>query len=851
MVFEKITRWAEQVFTPDKVVQRQFTLFQALLHKDRRALKLITQLEEISKRSIPTDWSRIALLVGALTKTIERLILSLQAMRPDAYAELTNSFDRISGLIDALLPRPEISTLPPYTLPLENGWDYPELLGGKAMALSRILHETDIPVQTGFVVTTHAFHLFLEENDLQERLARELRCLNLQHPERLVKISDRMQQIIMEGSIPENLRTNVFDAMERIIDTDSSSTWAVRSSAIAEDSEVSFAGQYETVLNVKQDDIFTAYKKVLASKYTPTALTYRLYSGLADFQVPMAVLVLPMIDSRTSGVMYSLDPLDTSQGEYLVITAVPGLGTVLVDGSSVPDLFLVSRTNPEHFWAKRAAPEQNGIAAPKNGLVRKKSFCLNDKDASNLARWGMELEMLAGMPQDIEWTQDRNGKLFILQSRPIQVSQTALPEVLPYNEAESGDTPPPVVRQAVLLEMGTPASVGVATGPILRLAGEGDLHLVPLGSILVSPGIPPSLVPLAHKVGAVLSESGSKASHFASVAREFGLPLIVGLGNMAESFQQGQIVTVDAYHGVIYEGEVQELIAWQEKQKAKPASPFQQKMAPLMELISHLTLTDPTAENFSPDSCTTFHDLVRFIHEKGTGEMFSLVDAKSRGLHHAKILETDIPVVMQVLDLGRGLTDAAKTKKSVSPADFTSTPMQAIWAGLSDSEITWAKGLLHLDWERFDQVSGGIFSLKSSSLLASYALVASNYAHLLLRFGYHFAVVDTLCGARPEENHIQFRFKGGGGNEEKINWRLTMLSKVLNHFGFVVYIKGDMLEAKCMRRESDDSQLRLRVLGYLLGRTPLLDMALESENDALNMADLFIEKWQKSDSTAQ
>lgn len=851
MVFEKITRWAEQVFTPDKVVQRQFALFQALLHEDRRALKLITQLEEISKRSIPTDWSRIALLVQALTKTIERLILSLQAMGPDAYTELTDSFDRISDQLYKLLPRPEINTSPPYTLLLETACEYPDLLGGKAMALARILRETDIPVQTGFVITTHAFHLFIEENNLQAVLARELRCLNLQYPERLVKISERMQQIIMEGTIPESLRQSVLDSMGRITGTDSSSIWAVRSSAIAEDSEVSFAGQYDTVLNVKQDDIFTAYKRVLASKYTPTALTYRLYCGLADFQVPMAVLILPMIDSRTSGVMYSLDPLDTSQGEYLVITAVPGLGTFLVDGSTVPDLFLVSRKNPEHFWAKRAAPEQAGIEAHKDGLGRKKFLCLNDKDASKLAKWGLELEILAGTPQDIEWTQDRDGKLFILQSRPIQVSQAALPEVLPNDEAENGDTPPPVVRQAVLLEMGTPASVGIATGPIHRLAGECDLHLVPHGSILVSPGIPPSLVPLAHKVGAVLSEYGSKASHFASVAREFSLPLIVGLGNLAESFQQGQVVTVDAYHGVVYEGEIQELLAWQEKQKAKPPSPFQQKIAPLMDLISHLTLTDPTAENFSPGGCTTFHDLVRFIHEKGTGEMFSLVDAKSRGLHHAKILETEIPVVMQVLDLGKGLANGVQKKKSVSPADFESTPMQAIWVGLSDSEVTWAKGLLHLDWERFDQVSGGIFSLKSSSLLASYALVAKNYAHLLLRFGYHFAVIDALCGARPEENHIQFRFKGGGGSEEKIAWRLLMLSKVLNHFGFVVYIKGDMLEAKCMRRENEASQLRLRVLGYLLGRTPLLDMALESETDALNMADLFIEKWQKSDSSAQ
>jgi pyruvate,water dikinase len=842
MVLEKITRWAERVFTPDRIVQRRFVLFQALLREDRRCLKLITKLEEIYRRPIPSDWSRIALLAGILSATIERLIGSLQTMRPEAYAELTKSYNRISDLLDKLLPKPEISSSPPYSLLLETAWEYPELLGGKAMSMARVLRETDIPVQTGFVVTTHAFHAFLEENNLQPIIARELRGLNLQLPERLVEIAGHLQRLIMEGTIPRAVRESVLDCMDQIVGTGPSSTWAVRSSAIAEDGEVSFAGQYDSVLNVNREDIFTAYKTVLASKYAPTALTYRLHCGLSDPEVPMAALILPMIDSRISGVMYSLDPLDTSQGEYLVITAVRGLGTCLVDGSTIPDLLLVSRKNPDHFWAKRAAPTQNDSVAPNADLSEKKSLCLDDATASLLAKWGLELEVLAGAPQDVEWTQDQDGKLFILQSRPIRVSQAALPET-PAHDG-TGETPPPVAHTAELLEMGTPASVGIATGPVYRLAGEENLHLVPDGSILVSPGIPPSLVPLVHKVRAVLSEHGSKASHFASVAREFGLPLIVGLGNLADSFEPGQVVTVDAYRGVVYKGEVRELLAWQEKQKAKPPSPFQRKMAPLIDLISHLNLTDPSSADFAPGNCRTFHDLVRFVHEKGTWEMFSLVDARGRGLHRAKLLETEIPILMQVLDLGQGLNEAASHKKSVSPADFQSMPMQAVWEGLSDREITWAKGLLHLDWERFDQVSGGIFSLKSSSLLASYALLTRDYAHLLLRFGYHFAVVDALAGERPEENHIQFRFKGGGGSPEKKAWRLLMLDKVLKHFGFVVTIQEDMLEAKCMRRDIQASQLRLRVLGYLLGRTPLLDMALESETAALNMAELFIKKWQ-------
>jgi pyruvate,water dikinase len=557
----------------------------------------------------------------------------------------------------------------------------------------------------------------------------------------------------------------------------------------------------------------------------------------------MAALFLPMIDAEASGVMYTLDPLDACRGECLVINAVSGLGTRLVDGSAIPDVFLVSRQDPGHFWAKRRAPLHNRTEDDHLRGSPASSLCIDDSAASTLARWGLQLEKLTGTPQDVEWAGDKEGNLYILQSRPVQRAKTLFSEIEPQEDTEFG--PPPVSPSAVLLEMGTAAGAGIASGQIHRLSDPLKLEDVPPGCILLTPGIPPSLVPLVYKVGAVLAEQGSKASHFASVAREFGLPLIVGLGNVSESITDGMAVTVDAYRGVVYEGDVPELLAWKEKQQEKPPSPFQTRLAPLLKIISPLNLTDPESTDFHPAKCFSCHDLVRYAHEKGTEEMFSLVDSKGRGLRRAKTLESDIPIVMQILDLGDGLQQGAAAKKSVTPADICSFPFQAVWDGLTDREISWAEGLLHLDWERFDQVSGGIFSLKSSSLLASYALVTPDYAHLLLRFGYHFAVVDTLCGERPDENYIQFRFKGGGGTAEKKAWRLIMLEDVLRHFSFQVDMEDDMLEAKTTRLDRTSSQLRLRLLGYLLGRTPLLDMALQSKPDALEMAEQFKQKWQE------
>ncbi|MFU8818641.1 MAG: PEP/pyruvate-binding domain-containing protein [Desulfurivibrio sp.] len=842
MALQKLTSWAERVFTPDKVVQRQFALFQALLREDRVCLKLITKLEEIAQRPLPCDWARIALLVGTLSAAMERLTRCLEEMKPGAYGELVVSQARIAGRLAEHFSPPEIAADPPYALPLEEAREHPTLLGGKAAALARIRRESGIPVQPALVITINAFQAFIAENNLQEEIARRLRSLNLRQPRRLEKVSRLLREMIMAGRVPAAVEESVRAAIAQVAGDDPAVTWAVRSSARAEDSEISFAGQYTTVLKVKREDLFTAYKKVLASKYGVRALTYRLHAGLADSQTPMAVLLLPMIAPRASGVMYTLDPLDLCRGACLVVTAIPGLATRLVDGSTVPDIFLISRQEKHHIMARQPAPksDENRDSAPG----AKESMCLEDAAAAALAEWGLELEALFGSPQDVEWAQDQAGRLVVLQSRPIGSAGVDGAEPLAAEpEAGSQNTPAPTQHVGVLLGEGTPASVGVAAGPVYRLAGEKELDQVPPGSILVTPTIGPELVSLADRVGAVIAERGSKASHFASVAREFRLPLVVGLGELANSLQRGQIVTVDAHRGVVYDGEVPELLAWQEKQRAKPPIPFQQRLAPVMELISPLNLTDPAAPDFAPGNCRTFHDLVRFVHEKGTREMFSLGTTPGSGLRRAKQLISEIPIVMQVLDLGGGLTPAARDRKEIIPAHFASVPMQAAWAGLADQDIKWSQGLVHLDWERFDQLSAGIFNPKTSAQLASYALVAANYAHLLLRFGYHFAVVDALAGERPEENHIQFRFKGGGGSPEKKGWRLAMLTRVLTHYGFGVKVQEDMLEAKAMRLDQQASQLRLTILGYLLGRTPLLDMALKNEDDALEMAEQLIKKW--------
>ncbi|WP_051822538.1 PEP/pyruvate-binding domain-containing protein [Desulfonatronum thiodismutans] len=860
MALASIKRWAERVFTPDEAVRRQFSLFRELLHEDKLCLKAITRLEEIGREPILVDWSRVELLTRHLLDGMDRLADRLQRMAPDGYPALAPACGRVREEVEALLGQEHWRPKVPYVLHLDKGpamESARQIMGGKAQGLAQVVTRTEIPVPPALVVTTNAYQRFLEANGLREMIRKKLLTLDFRRSDRLERITARIQEAILQGEVPEDMAEEVDAALDRLSaqaealsastdQTPAEPLLAVRSSALAEDGDASFAGQYATRLNVSRQDFWSAYKDVLAGKFTSKALTYRLHYGLSDAQTAMAALVLPMVEAKASGVVYSRDPLDLCKGACLVISAVAGAGSRLVDGSAVPDTFLVSRQDPARFLAKQAAPEQDDRPLP---TLRRDELCLDDASATTLARWGLELEQVFGCPQDIEWAQDHSGNLMILQSRPIHVSSS--------EEGEGSDvpatvdnadraTPQPSDHAASILDVGTPASTGVASGRIHRISSEADLDAVPQGAVVLAPGIPPSLVQVVHKAAGVIAEQGGKASHFASVAREFGLPVIVGIGSGAAVLEQDRLVTMDAHRGVVYDGEVQELLQWQQKQRAKPPTPFQRRMAPLLKLIASLNLTDPEAATFTPEHCRSVHDMVRFVHEHGTREMFSLMDVKGRGMRRAKPLESEIPIVMHVLDLGDGLRAGAENERTLTLEHVRSGPMLAVWAGLTDKDVAWSEGLLHLDWERFDQVSGGIFSLKSS-LLSSYALLARHYAHLLLRFGYHFAVLDALAGERAEENYIQFRFKGGGGADEKKIWRLEMIQAVLQAFDFQVRIREDLLEAKCARQDQRRTELRLNILGYILGRTPLLDMALESREHALRLAEEMQGKWRPAE----
>jgi len=234
--------------------------------------------------------------------------------------------------------------------------------------------------------------------------------------------------------------------------------------------------------------------------------------------------------------------------------------------------------------------------------------------------------------------------------------------------------------------------------------------------------------------------------------------------------------------------------------------------------------------------------MVRFCHEQSVSEMFSLVGRGGRGLGKARRLTTDLPLVMYVLDLGGGLSTQSGGKGPVHAGHLTCRPLQPLWAGMTDERIAWDHSQLHVDWEEFDRVSGGIFRF-DSKILASYALIASEYMHMNIRFGYHYSIVDSLCGDEPGTNYIKFCFKGGGAAMEQRGHRLVFIERVLSQSGFDTVIKGDKFDAAFSRRPAAETSRALHALGLILAATRLQDMKLHDRSQAEEEAQSFIDRF--------
>lgn len=808
--------WTYRLFAPGVILRDTYDAFRELLVFDSRSHELMAELEEIYYQGKKEDFCRIAARYDALAASVEGMVTSLERMAPGSFVTLREYFRKFDFYSRFLLAPPALRFGPPFVLPLTSSPLKSELVGGKCAALAELAQALHLPIPAGFVITVNSFHYLLEYNDLRNPINTILAAIDLQRPETLAQSSQELIELVRNAEIPPDIQDAVLTAHAALPapGQDRRLRVAVRSSAVNEDGDCSFAGQYATFLDVEKDDLPASYLNVLASKYTPEALAYRINSGLSDDETPMAVLVLEMVDAKASGVIYTIDPagLEEQTDSHLWIHAVQGLGDTLVSGRVIPQVLMVDRRD-----ASIAHPVPSSPPAPD------RTELLTDAQVAALADGALRIERHCETPQDIEWALTKTGEIRFLQSRPLHRQSPSAPE--------GGEPAAIAIDAPPLLQGGTMAALGQARGPAYRVDASHPVEEVPAGSILVVNETLPSHVRVLQRVQGVLAGLGSVAGHFSTVCREFGIPLICGLENRIETLEHGQIITMDAENLVVYAGDLLPRLATVPRHEAQRHLPFYRKLRKLLHTITPLHLTDPNSRDFTPESCRSLHDIIRFCHEQAVRTMFFLGDRLGSRKRNRKKLLTDLPFDIFVVDVGGGLIPEAAREELIQPEQISSAPFQALWAGLTHPSVRWERRL-HFDWKQLGEMTmaDGITSSDAAEL-ASYAVVGADYVNLIMRFGYHFTLVDVLSGEDSASNYCQFRFAGGGADFSGRLLRLEFISALLREDGFEVSTRGDLLDARLFALPVSEMRKHLLLLGRLLGVTKLMDMALHDQEE--------------------
>lgn len=426
------------------------------------------------------------------------------------------------------------------------------VVGGKGANLGEMV-KAGFPVPPGFAVTVAAYELFLEHNNLGSQIRNILKVTNVDNPEELNSASRKIQKTIITGEIPEEVAREVIAGYKKLSGFLKQALVAVRSSATAEDlPSASFAGQQATLLNIKGEaNLVNAVRECWASLFTPRAIFYRVENKIPHEKVKISVIVQKMVQSRVSGVMFTIDPV-TNEKDKIVIEAIWGLGEMIVQGAALPDRYVVQK---ETFDILSKEISEQPIQLIKVGKETKEAKVpeklkslqkISNEQIITLARIGDKLQKHYFFPQDIEWALEGKN-LFIVQTRPVTTMSKKPAETI---KTESGEIR---VTQAPILT-GSPASPGIGTGTVKVLKSVKEIAKVEKGDILVAPMTSPDFVPAMRKAQAIVTDAGGATSHAAIVSRELGIPCVVGTKSATLVLKDGMIVTVDGQKGQVFLG---------------------------------------------------------------------------------------------------------------------------------------------------------------------------------------------------------------------------------------------------------------------------------------------------------
>lgn len=819
------------------------TEFRKLLSANNSFLEMLGDLDRKRLGLEFFDACYIRRRVVRAIADIHAMVESLNGISGDRYPLLRDRLESISATLTTAVQEDSRGCDSRLVIDLsETARRHSNLVGGKMANLGALRNELSLPAPDGMTVTTEGYRLLIENGGLRSWI-QDIH-MELLPENKYSELSSTIQEQILGLSIPIELEKELLDGFERLCErTPGATAVAVRSSAVGEDSEFSFAGQYLSLLNVHREELCSAYLQVMASLYSPEAVNYRALHGIAGESAEMAVGILAMIDAQSSGTVFSRDPADPDSG-MILIQAVKGLGLPLVDGRVSPEVILIPRSMETNSLFRRASAQSirtrladgKGVQEEELSVEEASRPCISDEDALQLARWALLLEEHFGSPQDIEWAVNRDRRPMILQARPLR---------LPSNRACARE---PVPGAALLLSGGEVACPGVGAGPAVHMEAGGDLESFPDGAVLVARRSSPSFIRLMSKTRAIVTDVGSTTGHMASLAREFGVPTLLNARKATSSIPPGMVVTVDANSGFVYQGDISELTSEAGENgtydylPGRRLNPEFVLLDKVLELCSPLNLTDPSSSDFAPEKCLTLHDIARFVHEKSYREMFMLGENVGDLRGGSYQLDVFLPIDLYIIDLGGGLKVNFKERK-VKPAQIISVPMASL-----------VKGMLHEKIPRFGARPidvKGLFSImmrhavtnpeeESSFREPCYAIISDKYLNYTARVGYHFSIIDAYCGDTQNKNYISVLFRGGAADYVRRNRRVRSIGEILKEYGFSAEVSHDMVSARLSKAGKEEMIRQLEMLGSLFQFFRQMDAAMTDESSVALIRDAFL-----------
>ena len=671
---------------PGKVADRvraRYNSFRELLALNNESLEMMAGLQEDlqfvpPRRDVLGD--RIATIfnrVGEVTAALERLTGMGRQPLADSLEQQRHEVERYSVVLDEQQKPRLAAWLSEITSASDND------AGSKAAVLGEIRNKVGLPVPDGFVLTTEAYRQYCGI-PLWTEIRDATRDLDLGDLPAVQRISEMLTRRAMESELPRAVEVAIAARVEVLLKNGGSV--AVRSSARGEGGARSYAGQFLSLLNVPAAQAVEAYKNVVAARFSERALFYRLSAGLREVDNPMAALFLLMVPARAAGIMYSRDPANPKSKNsvdhghprvgpgdrqraharrpvYRIPVPAPWRG-------GAQHRRQAGATGAPRRWRRDRRPAGRAGAQPMPSL--------QDGELHTLAEWAVQLEEHFHSPQDVEWVLGRDGRLWIVQSRPlvnVEASLASRPHSRPKGEPR--------------LKGGRTIYPGRTSGPAYLVEEIQNIGTPPPGAVVFIRKPSPEIIEIFPRIAGLVAEWGNVAGHAAALLREFRIPSVFQMEGAFECLRSGDPVSLDAGQARVYPGMLWPAVRREESVTERYA---ERAGDPISARLLTLNLLDPLAHNFRPAGCKSAHDILRYCHEKAIEAMFEVNDRElERGIATSRNSKRPSRCIFRCSIWAAASLPPIRLLPALRPTRSCRGRFRRLWRGISHPGVTWTR----------------------------------------------------------------------------------------------------------------------------------------------------------------